>query len=140
MRAKVYERKRLQLYLLGKLRSFVVSESVLENVYKSLIQSLLAFNVTVWYGNLDVKYRNKLTRAVNLAGKIIGRPQDQLINVYNLAVRRKAVAIIADNTHPLHTKFERLPSGRRFRVPFCHKNKFKHSYVPTAISILNSRS
>ena len=121
-----------------KLRSFGVSDGVLENVYKSLIQSLLSFNITVWFSRLDVKYKNKLTRVIKLAGNIIGKPQNQLSEVYHTAVRRKAIAITADTAHPLHHKFEKLPSGRRFRVPFCSKNIYKQSFLPSAISVLNS--
>ena len=135
----IFKKAMQRLFLLRKLRSFGVSESVLENVYKSLVQSLLSFNITAWFGNLSVKNRNKLARVVNTAGKIIGRPQDQLTEVYNISVHRKALAIVADATHPLHSQFEKLHSGRRFKVPVCRKNSYRKSFLPTAVTVLNSR-
>ncbi len=134
----IFKKAMQRLFLLRKLRSFGVSEKVLETVYKSLIQSLLSFNISVWFGNLSVKNRNKLGRVVNLASKIIGNPQDQLAELYNVSVQKKAVAIVLDNLHPLHHHFETLPSGKRFRVPLCRKNMFKRSFIPNAISALNS--
>jgi len=45
----------------------------MEIIYKNLIESILTFNMAMWYGNLNVKGRSKLQRIVNLASKIQGR-------------------------------------------------------------------
>ena len=37
------------------------------------------------------------------------------------ALRRKAVQIRQDSTHPLNSAFETLPSGRRLRMPLARK-------------------
>jgi len=128
-----------RMYLLRKLRSFGVSVQVLENVYISLIQSVLSFNITVWFGNLSVKNKTKLARVVSMASKVIGRPQATLTNLYTNSVRRKALSITSDTTHPMYGHFELLPSGRRFRMPLARKNVFKRSFLPSAISISKSR-
>ena len=107
-------------------------------VCKSLVERVLTFNITVWYSNLSVANRNKLTRVVNMAGKIIGKKQNQLCDLYNIATRRKAKAIVSDTSHPLHLHFEKMPSGRRYRVPVIRNNLFKKSFVPSAITILNT--
>ena len=49
----IYKKSQQRLYLLRKLRSaFVVSRELLQIVYKSLVESVLTFNIVVWYGNL----------------------------------------------------------------------------------------
>ena len=53
-----------RLYLLRKLRSFDASRHLLQIVYKSLVESVLTFNIVVWYENLDVKRKAKLVRIV----------------------------------------------------------------------------
>ena len=47
-------------------------------MYKSLVESILTFNVVVWYGNIGVKGKAKLARIVGMAGKIIGDKQGSL--------------------------------------------------------------
>ncbi len=99
-----------------KLKSFDVSQSVLEMVYKSHVESTLQFNITAWYGNLGVRSKSKLQRIVRMAEKIIGRQQMQLEELY-LATYRKLSSVVSDFTHPLYSEFVMLPSGRRYKVP-----------------------
>ena len=42
-----------KLFLLRKLKSFDVSQHILQLVYRSLIESVLSFNVITWYGNVS---------------------------------------------------------------------------------------
>jgi hypothetical protein len=128
-----------RLYLLRKLRGFDVSPEILETVYRSLIESILTFNIVAWFGNLLVKDRTRLTRVVKLAGKIVGFQQRQLSDLHQLFVKRKAKKIWLDPTHPLHDQFELLPSKRRLRAPLARRNLYKRSFMPSAISILNSK-
>ena len=80
----IYKKSKQRLYLLRKLRSFHVSHELLQIVYKSLVESVLTFNIVVWYGNLGVKGKAKLARIVGMAGKIIGAKQDSLSDLYQL--------------------------------------------------------
>ena len=107
-------------------------------VYRSLIESVLAFNLVSWYGNVSEKGKAKLARVVNTASKVVGRKQRALTELYHVSVRRKSVAILRDDTHPLHSQLQYLPSGRRLRVPLAKKNLYKKSFIPSAVSILNA--
>ncbi len=129
-----------RLYLLRKLRSFDVSRELLQIVYKSLVESVLTFNIVVWYGNLGVKGKAKLARIVGMAGKITGAKQDSLSDLYLTAVERKTARILDDAKHPLFSQFLKLRSGRRYKVPIARKNVYKKSFIPSAISVLNSRA
>ena len=84
-----------------------------------------------WYENLSVKNKARLARVVNQADKIVGTKQLQLCDLYQQALSN-------DSTHPFNSAFETLPSGRRLRMPLAHKNCYKISFIPSAISILNS--
>ena len=128
-----------RLHLLRKLNSFRVSKHIMETVYKNLIEGILTFNMAMWYGNLNLKCRGKLQRIVKLASKIIGKTQKQLSCIYNEVLRKKAVKIVNDPSHPLHREFEILPSGRRYRTPKTNRNRniFKNSFIPNAIKVLN---
>ena len=73
-----------------------------------------------------------------MASKIIGKPQKALSLLYKERVRKKALSITADSSHPLSREFVLLNSGRRYRVPLATKNIYKKSFVPRAVNILNS--
>ena len=109
-------------------------------MYKSLVESVLTFNIVVWYGNLGVKGKAKLARIVGMAGKIVGAKQDSLSDLYLTAVERKTARILDDAKHPLFSQFQKLRSGRRYKVPIARKNVYKKSFIPSAISVLNSRA
>ncbi len=126
-----------RLFLMRKLKSFDVSQSVLEMVYKSHVESILQFNITAWYGNLGVRSKNKLQRIVRIAEKIIGQ-QMQLEELY-LATYRKASSVVSDFTHPLLSEFVMLPSGRRYKVPKYLWMVYNHSFVPVAVIMLSER-
>ena len=127
-----------RLFLLRKLKHFQINSNILESVYRSLIESILTFSITAWYGNLSVKSKTQLSRIVNQASKIIGKKQIPVSDLYKEFTRRKAGRILRDPTHPLHDSFETLPSGRRLRAPLARKNLYKRSFIPSAIAILNN--
>ncbi|KAK0138761.1 hypothetical protein N1851_024704 [Merluccius polli] len=113
----IFKKCSQRLYLIRKLNNFGVNQEILQTVYKSLVESVLSFNMIMWYGNLNIQRRNKLQRTVNMASKIIGKPQRHLSSLYEEQSRNKADKIISDPSHPLHREFELLPSRRHFRVP-----------------------
>ena len=133
----IYKKCQQRLYLLRKLRSFDVCPEILQTVYKSMVESVLSFNIVCWYGFLNLVSRKKLDRIVSLANKIIGIPQNPVIQLYKQALSRKGKSIVSSKDHPLLPEFDLLPSGRRYRVPVSRK-KFRHSFVPSAITVLNS--
>ena len=67
---------------------------------------------------------------------MIGRPQKTLDDLHSTAVHRKT-HILDDDTHPLHSEFELLPLGRRYRVHMARKKIYKDSFIPNAISMVN---
>ena len=133
----IYNKCQQRLYLLRKLKSFYVCTEILETVYHSMIESILTFNIVCWFGFLNTIQKNKLNRIVNLASKIIGRQQTTLCLLHQKAMRRKGRSIVESENHPLISEFTLLPSKRRFRVPVS-KKLYRKSFVPSAISILNS--
>ena len=103
-----------------------ISRELLQIVYKSLVESVLTFNIVVWYGNLGVKGKAKLACIVGMAGKIVGAKQDSLSDLYLTAVERKTGRILDDAKHPSFLSFRN--SGRaddtKCRLPgrMCTKN------------------
>ena len=68
MCSKVHQR----LYSVRKLRAFGVNEKILVIFYRSIIESILRYEITVWFGNLSVQSKLQLSRLMRTAMKITG--------------------------------------------------------------------
>ncbi len=75
----------------------------------------------------------KTTRVVRTAERIIGITLPNLQELYSSRVSKRTDKITLDPSHPAHSLFERLPSGRHYRALSTrttrHRNSFflKHS-------------
>ena len=77
----IYKKAQQRLFLLRKLKSFDVSQHILQLVYRGLIESVLTFNRITWHGNVSGKNKTKLARVVNTASKLIGNEQKHLYSI-----------------------------------------------------------
>ena len=77
------------MYLIRKLKTFDVDKKMLEMIYRSLVESILTFNIVKIYGHLTVKQKNKLKKIVNIATKLINLNQKNLIDLYQQAISKK---------------------------------------------------
>ena len=111
-----------------------VRSHLLLHFYTAIVESILTFSITVWFGSLDSLSRKKLQRIINRASKIIGTPLPSLDSLYHKRTLRRAWRIISDPTHPAHYAFQLLPSGRRYRTIASRTTRLKNSFIPTAIN------
>lgn len=107
--------------------------------YKAVLESLIRYSIAAWFGKLSAQLRNKLARLLLAAGKIMGvKKHFSSMNIYEQAILQKANQMINDASHILHSEFEMLPSGRRFRSRLCRLNRLRNSFIPRAISAANN--
>ena len=128
------------MYLIRKLRTFDVDKKMLETIYRSLVESILTFNIVTFYGHLTVKQKNRLNKIVNIATKLIYLKQKSLNDLYQQAIsKKKSRSFINDPTHPLHSCYEIMPSGKRYRTPAFKRQLYNKSFIPSAVRFLNSQ-
>ncbi len=134
--------KKLQqrMYFLKKLLSFNVESRILLMFYGAFIESIMTFCVICWYGNASEAQKRSLGKVVTTASKLLGTKLGSIESIYKGRVLNKANIILYDKRHPLSYTFELLPSGRRYCVPRCTKNRLKLSFIPQAIKFLNLSS
>ena len=126
-----------RLYCLRRLHSFSVEKRILKLFYKSFIESVLSFSFICWYRNLSLKNKNSLERIVSLCSKLIGERQRSLGIFNDHQTMSKACQIVQNNKHVLHNQFEIMQSGKRYRCLICRTNRYRFSFVPSAIRALN---
>lgn len=134
----VFKKGQQRLYFLRKLNYFNVDNKMLSLFYKSFIESILSYCIVCWYGHSKTTHRNKLGKIVKTCGRIIGKQQVDLYQLYLTRLVQKADKVCMDTTHPLSVEFKRLPSGRRYRYPKVRTNRAKNSFIPMAITQLNN--
>ncbi len=78
--------------------------------------------------------------AESLAEHISGSALPSLQDIYLKRCKSRAVKIIKDSNHPSNCLFTLLPSGMRFRCLMAKTERFRRSFFPHAIRLLNSNS
>ena len=133
IRKKAHQR----LYFLRQLRKFRMRREILLSFYKAMIESVLTFSICVWFGGLTLKEKAAMNKLIKISGKIIGTELPCLEELYSKRMLTKAKKIVSDRTHPANSFFTLLPSGRRFKSLKTKTVRFKNSFYPQAISLLN---
>ena len=115
-----------------------LDQKLLVNFYRSTIETLLSYCITVWYSSCTEADRKGFQRVIKTAQRIIGCPLPSLSDIYNSRCLSRARNILKDSTHPGFHLFDLLPSGRRYRCIKTRTNRFKDSFFPRAITTLNN--
>ncbi len=96
----------------------------------------------IWSVNLphicSAADRKTLQRTVNTAAKIIGAPLPSILDIFLARCSSKTNSIVKDPTHPSHSLFQLLPSGRRYRSIGARSARLLNSFFPQAVRALNS--
>ncbi len=127
-----------RLYFLRKLRRARAPTPIMCTFYRGTIESILTSCITVWYGACNASCRKSLQWTVRAAEKIVGVSLPSLQDIYSTRLTRKALSIAGDPTHPTHSFFSLLPSGRRLRSLQARTNRLKDSFIHQAVRKLNS--
>ncbi len=138
--AALAEKAQQRLYFLHKLRRARAPASIMCTFYRGTIESILTSCITVWYGACNAFCRKSLQRIVRAAEKIVGVSLPSLQDIYSTRLTRKALCIAGDSTHPTHSFFSLLPSGRRLRSLQARTSRLKDSFIHQAVRKLNSLS
>ena len=127
-----------RLHFLRQLKKFRLPAKVLTQFYRAVIESILCFGITTWFGGATDEEKLQLERIVKHASRVIGCELPSVASIYNTRLVRRARNITADPSHPAGHLFELLPSGRRFRALKTRTNRFRYSFFPEAALALNS--
>ncbi|XDV44731.1 hypothetical protein PO909_012971, partial [Leuciscus waleckii] len=131
------EKAHQRLYFLRCLKKYGMSLNIFKKMYRCTIESILTGNITVWFGRATSSELNLLTKVVKTASKIIGVPLESFQDIYWKRSTGKALGIIQDVSHPAHSLFSQLPSGRRLQSIPTRTSRFRDSFYPQIVRLLN---
>ncbi len=136
--AALAKKAQQRLYFLHKLRRARAPAPIMCTFYRGPIESILTSCITVWYGACNASCRKSLLRIMRAAEKIVGVSLLSLQDIYSTRLTRKTLCIAGDPTHPTHSFFSLLPSGRRLRSLQARTSRLKDSFIHQAVRKLNS--
>ncbi len=128
----IVKKAQQRLYFLRQLRKFNLSQELLKQFYSAIIESILCTSITVWFSSAT---KSDLRR-LQTAERIIGTTLPTLQELYLSRVSKRAGKITLYPSHPAHSLFERLPSGRRYRALSTRTNR--NSFFPQPIHLMNT--
>ena len=109
--------------------------------YDAVLGSIIRYGMAAWFGTLSVQLKSRISKMEKIAMKVIGRRDSPSLQaIFEKTVLGLANRVLSDSSHILFSEYELLPSGRRYRVCSCKSNRFKLSFLPTSVVLLNSRN
>ena len=129
-----------RLHFLRRLRLFGVSKNIMSTFYNAVLESLIRYGMAAWFGCLTVQLKSRILKMVHTAMKVIGKKDLlSLQPIFEKKVISLAHKVLTDPSHILFSEYELLPSGRRFRASRYRSNRYKLSFLPTSIALLNKQ-
>ncbi len=132
----VVKKAQQRLYFLRQLRKFNLPQELLKQFYSAIIESVLCTSITVWFSSATKSDLRRLRSVVRTAERIIGKTLPSLQELYSSRVSKGADKITLDTSHPAHSLFELLPSGRRYRA--LSTRTTRNGFFPQAIHLMNT--
>jgi hypothetical protein len=135
---RICTKTRKRLHYLRKLKEFEIDNTLLRLFYDSVIGSVLSFGIVGWFGNLTGTLLQRLERIEKTAGKII---RDNTVHSLNQTHTTRTLSlsrrIVQNKNHPLCENFKLLRSGLRLMSTKTRTNRFKDSFIPMSVRLLN---
>lgn len=135
---RAYKKANQRLYFIRKLKSVHVDRTVLTLFYKSIIESVITFCITCWYGHINVCEKRLLNKIIRCAKKVGCLNVQDLQSMYKKAVDMKLLKIMENESHPLNLHFKLLPSKKRLNSIYAKNVRYKSTFVLSAIRMFNN--
>ena len=133
----IIKKAQKRIYFLRHLKRFGLSQAILTHFYHAVIESVLSFSITVWFGRASQDEIDQIESVVKNASKLIGLNMPSIRSLYLSRSLRISKCIVQDACHPANHLFELLPCGKRYRCIKTKTTRFNNSFYPQALRFLN---
>ncbi len=120
------------------LKQFGVSKVDMLNFYRAVIESVLTFSCTVWFGSSTVQQRSRICNISRAASKIIGCDLPTIDEIYVSRLQKKGLTILKDPLLPARHLFTPLSPCRHLRTIKTKSTRFLNSTYCRIVHALNS--
>jgi len=139
-----YKRSCKKLYYVRSMVKLKVNTAITVMFFNAVVLPLITYGCTTFYGFLSNDLKCRLDKPRKICCKIVRLMYDNdaipsVFNLYKNSVLKMAKNVIEDNLHPLNKYYALLPSGRRFRLPAMRTSRFRNSFVPVSLRLLNEQ-
>ncbi len=134
----IVKKAQRRLYFLRQLRTFNLPKELLIQFYSAIIESVLCTSITVWFSSATKSDLRRLWRVVRTAERIIGTTLPTLQELYSSRVSKRAGKNHSGPSHPAHSLFELLMSGRCYRTLSTRTTRHRNSFFLQAIHLMNT--
>ena len=133
----IVKKAQKRMYFLRHLKRFGLSQAILTRFYCAVIESVLSFLITVWFGCTSQDEINQIESVVKNNSKLVGLNMPSIRSLYRSRSLCKSKRIVQDAYHPANHLFELLPSGKLYRCIKTKMMQFNNSFYPQALRFLN---
>ena len=135
---KLYKKGRSRMYFIRQLVKLNIDNKILELFYTSVVQSVITFSITCWFGNCSMESKNKLSRIIKQCSKLGVPDVASLPEIFKKCALHRCITIYKDTVHPLSCNYRMLPSGRRLQCIKCRTSRYAKSFIPSSIVLINN--
>ena len=116
--------------------------SLLKTFYDSVVASAIHYGITCWSGSISARDRERLEQLVRRASSVLGCSLDSLEEVGNRRMLAKITAMMDRPSHPLQATLTALGSSfsQRLLHSRCKKERYRRSFLPTAVRLFSSHT
>ncbi len=119
-------------------QKFNLPQELLKHFYSAIIESILCTSITVYFSSATKSDLRRLQRVIWTAEQIIGITLPTLQEQYLSRVSKIAKKITLEPSHPAHSFFELLQSGRHYRALSTRTARHRNSFFPQAIHLMDT--
>ena len=114
--------------------------ALLRTFYDSVVASAIFYAVVCWRGGSTDRDRNRLNKLIRRASSVLDCPLDSIEEVGERRMLAKLTSIMDNTSHPLHETVRSLSSSFSSRLlhPQCKKERYRRSFIPSAVRLFNS--
>ncbi len=136
----IVKKAQKRLYFLHQLRKFNLPQELLKQFCSAIIESILCISITVWFSSATKSDLRRLCSVVRTAERIIGTtpPPTNSPRTELFQSEQKGWKNHSGPSHPAHSLFELLPSGRRYRALSTRTTRHRNSFFPQAIHLMKT--
>lgn len=105
-----------------------------------MVASAIFYAVVCWGCGSTERDRKRLNKLVRRASSVLDCPLETIEEVGERRMLTKLTSIIDNTSHPLHETVRSLSSSFSSRLlhPRCKKERYRRSFIPSAIRLFNS--